>query len=305
MQIEGILPVIPTPFRDGEFDAESFRRLLDHILPYADGYTLLGSTGEAPSLTTQERMDIAAAALALTPDDKTVVVGINHTVLEESQQLAQHAARHGAGAVLFAAPYYFPNSEEGLGAHLRELATAIDIELVFYDNPVPNATPVTAEQILRYAAAIEPLNTVKLTDHTVDKVAAWQAAGLRVHGGDDCILFRYLWAGVDGMMVIAPALFPAAFRETWDRLRAGDGAGALDVLSAEVLPFVHVFGIGDEIPTTKALLREIGIFASDELRLPLVGVDESRRELLVEAYGLCRQRTQRRLGEDAAAVAQG
>lgn len=295
MTIDGILPVIPTPLRDGAFDAASFGRLLDHMLPHVDGYTLLGSTGEAPSLTTGERMEIAAAALEMTPQDKRVVVGISHTSLPESVELAQHAQRHGAAAVLFAAPYYFPNSRAGLGDHLAELGAAIDCELVFYDNPAPNATPVSAEQILEYASRIERLNTVKLTDHGLDKVAAWRAAGLRVLGGDDPILFRYLDAGVDGMMVIAPAIFPAAFRETWDRFRAGDAHGALDVFSSEILPFLHVFGIGDEIVTTKGLLAEIGIFSSEEVRLPLVGVDPARRDLLARAHRLCVQRTERRL----------
>jgi 4-hydroxy-tetrahydrodipicolinate synthase len=300
--IEGILPVIPTPLRDGEFDAESFGRLLDHILPHVDGYTLLGSTGEAPSLAAAERMEIAAAALAATPDDKTVVVGVSHTALEEAQQLAAHAERHGAAAVLFTAPYYFRNTVEGLGAHLAELASAIDIELVFYDNPAPSGTPVTAEQIIRYVAQIEQLNTVKLTDHAIEKVAAWQACGLRVLGGDDPILFRFLAAGVDGVMVIAPAVFPAAFGEVWRRFRSGDVLGALDVFSAEILPFLHVFGIGDEVATTKALLAGLGVFESDELRPPLTAVDPHRRDLLMHAYRLCEARTETRYGVVSGAV---
>lgn len=302
MDIEGILPVIPTPFERGEFDAASLQRLLDHMLPHVDGYTLLGSTGEAPSLTAEERMEIAAAALSMTPTDKKVVVGVSHTALEVSLRLAEHAERHGAAAVLLAAPYYFPNTRAGLEAHLAELGSAINCELVFYDNPAPTATHVTAEQMLAYAARIERLNTVKLTDHALDKVAPWRGAGLRVLGGDDPILFRYLTAGVDGVMVIAPAVFPAAFRETWRRLRSGNSVAALDVFSAEILPFLHVFGIGDEIATTKALLAEIGIFASDETRLPLTPVDADRRALLRQAYRLCESRTANRRPRTAEAV---
>lgn len=298
MTIEGILPVIPTPFDgEGAFDAASFQRLLDHMLPHVDGFTLLGSTGEAPSMTTRERMEIAAAALAMTPEDKTVVVGVTHTSLEDSVLLARHAKEHGAAAVLFAAPYYFPNTRAGLGSHLERLGASIDLELVFYDNPAPNATHVSAEQVVEYAARVERLNTVKLTDHGLDKVAIWQQAGLRVHGGDDPILFRYLDAGVDGVMMIAPALFPEAFAETWRRQRDGDGEGALDVFSAEVLPFSHVFGIGDEIVTTKALLAEIGVFGSPEVRLPLQRTDARRLELLAQAYRICRARTEARIGE--------
>ena len=74
MNVQGILPVIPTPFRDGRFDPASFERLIEHMLDSVDGYVVLGSTGEAPSLTTEERCAIADFALAKTPPDKTVVV---------------------------------------------------------------------------------------------------------------------------------------------------------------------------------------------------------------------------------------
>ena len=122
MLVRGLLPVIPTPFVAGAFDPGSFGRMLDHMLPALDGYTLLGSTGEAPSLSTRERMEIAEAALAMTPADKTVVVGISHTSADESIALARHAHDHGAAAVLCSAPYYFDNCAAGLLAYFRTLA---------------------------------------------------------------------------------------------------------------------------------------------------------------------------------------
>jgi 4-hydroxy-tetrahydrodipicolinate synthase len=87
-------------------------------------------------------------------------------------------------------------------------------------------------------------------------------------------------------MMIAPAIFPAAFRETWDLVRAGDLVMALSVFAARILPFVHVFGIGDEIATSKALLEDIGVFTSAELRPPLEPVSPERRMLLRLAYEL-------------------
>jgi 4-hydroxy-tetrahydrodipicolinate synthase len=296
MTISGVLPVIPTPMKDGAFDAASLRRFLDHMLPFVDGFTLLGSTGEAPSMSTAERMEIAEQVLAMTPDDKRVVVGVTDTALGESIRLARHAGEHGAAGVLCASPYYFPNTSRGLGEYLEALADATDVEIVFYDNPTPTQTVVAAEQIVEYARRIPRLNTVKLTDHALEKIPVWQDAGLQVHAGDDPILFRFLRAGVDGAMVIAPAVFPAAFREVWDRRAAGDLPGALEVFSEEIAPFLHVFGLGDEIATSKAILADVGVFASAETRLPLRATDADRRELLVQAYRLCTQRTEQRTG---------
>ena len=288
--INGILPVLPTPFLEGRFDPESFQRLLDEMLDHVDGYTLLGSTGEAPSMTTQERATIAEQALAMTPTDKTVVVGVTHTSIADSVALARHAQAHGAKGVLCALPYYFANSPGGALRYLRELDAALTIHLVLYDNPVPTNTDLAAETVISWARELEHPRTVKLTDHDLGKVPRWQEAGLSVLAGDDPILFRYLAAGVDGAMVIVPALFPEPFRRTFDLAKQGALAPSYEAFATEILPFTHVFGIGDEIATTKALLAMLGVFASDELRPPLEPTSPDRRDLLRIGHELATRR---------------
>ncbi len=284
MAVRGILPVIPTPFANGRFDEASFERLLEHMLAGVDGYTLLGSTGEAPSLTGEERESIAERALALTPDTKSVIVGVTHTSVGESIRLARHAQAHGAAGVLCASPYYFQNTSDGLRRFFTELDAALEIELVLYDNPAATKTMLNVDHVIAWAAELQHLHTLKLTDHDLSKIPRLQEAGIAVMAGDDPILFRYLDAGVDGAMVIAPAVFPVAFRRAWDLIASGDAAAAMRIFAGEILPFLHVFGVGDEIATTKAMLAHLGIFASDELRPPLVPVDDARRTLLRLAY---------------------
>jgi len=287
MPIEGILPVIPTPFLDGEFDGPSFQRLLEHMLPSVDGYTLLGSTGEAPSLPVAERRRIAELALAMTPADKRVIVGVSHTCARDSVELALHAQEHGAAGILCAAPYYYANTPDGVFAHLAQIDAAISIDLIFYDNPLATKTKLSSSDVLAWADRLEHMSAVKLTDHDLGKVADWQQRGLSVLAGDDVIFLRYLAAGVDGAMVIAPALFPEAFRSIWELIQAGSVQEALALAGRRILPFLHVFGVGDEIATTKALLAHIGVFASEELLSPLRPVSAARRLLLHEAYAAC------------------
>jgi 4-hydroxy-tetrahydrodipicolinate synthase len=289
--LEGILPVIPTPFHDGRYDRVSFERLLDEMLPHVDGYTLLGSTGEAPSLSVEQRIEIAEHALSVTPSDRAVVVGVTHTSLTDAERVARHAQEHGAAGLLCAAPYYFPNTPDGIRSYLSTLDQAIEIELVFYDNPVSTKTKIQIPDPITWAGEIESLKAVKLTDHDLTKVEAWQRAGLRVFGGDDPIAFRYIAAGVDGMMVIAPAIFPEPFRQTWDLARAGDLDGAFGIFSAEILPFLHVFGIGDEIATTKELLELRRVFRSGEVLPPLEASTPERRGLLDMADQWVRRQT--------------
>jgi 4-hydroxy-tetrahydrodipicolinate synthase len=297
MTVTGVLPVIPTPFSDGVFDAASFSRMLDHMLGSVDGYTLLGSTGEAPSMTTAERMAICEYALSNTPKDKRVVVGITHTSVADGIELAEHAQSRGAAAVLCAVPYYFENSRNGPLGYLRSLDAILEVPLVLYDNPVATKTQLDADQVSEWASHLSHLTAVKLTDHDLSKVGAWQARGLTVLAGDDPIAFRYLEAGVDGVMIIAPLLCPDAFRAVWDRVREGNVAGAYAVFAEEILPVLHVIGIGDEIATTKAILAERGVFASRELRVPLEPSTPERRRLLSIAAEIARRATASRLLE--------
>ncbi|HST42949.1 MAG TPA: dihydrodipicolinate synthase family protein [Conexibacter sp.] len=295
MPISGVLPVIPTPFRDGVFDHASFQRLLDHMLPWVDGFTLMGSTGEAPSMPDRHRKQIVEQALALTPSDKTVVVGVSHTSAVASADLALHAQEHGARGVLCCSPFYFANSPDGILAHLATVDAAIEIDLVLYDNPFTTKTPLQADWVVAWSRELERLRSVKLTDHDLSKIAVWRDAGLSVLAGDDPILSQFLAAGVDGAMVIAPAVLPESFATVWEKVRGGDLDGGLQVLSTELAPFIHAFGIGDEIATTKALFAEVGIFDSGELMAPLQAVAPERAQQLKQAWELGRDAAQVRL----------
>ncbi len=290
--LHGLLPVIPTPFLAGRADEDSLCRFLDYFLPWLDGYTLLGSTGEAPSLTTAERMRIAEVAMRHTPPGKTVVVGVSHTSVEDSLALARHAQSIGARGVLCAAPYYFTNSAPGTLRFLRTLDDALDIELVLYDNPVATGFQLAAETVCEWAGLLSNLHTVKLTDHDLAKIDTWHDAGLTVLAGDDPIAFRYLAAGADGAMMIAPCIFPEAFSRLWQLLRAGDVEAAYEVFAAQVLPLIHVFGIGDEIATSKAVLKDMGLFASAEVLPPLVEASPARSELVRLGYRVAIGRAQ-------------
>jgi 4-hydroxy-tetrahydrodipicolinate synthase len=294
MTVTGVLPVVPTPFESGAFDVESFERMLDHALGALDGYCLLGSTGEAPSLTVEQRMDIAERAMGITPSDKDVVIGVSHTSVEESIRLARHAQEHGARAVLCSVPFYFSNSPDGIFRHLQRLDEALEIDLVLYDNPMATKTFLQADWVIEWSQRLEHLRSVKLTDHALDKIGAWQAAGLTVLAGDDPILLQYLAAGVDGAMVIAPVVLPESFRATWDLVGDGELEEAMTIFARELAPFIHALGIGEEISTTKALLADIDVFSSSEVLVPLWPVSEERRRLVRLAFELGREAEQAR-----------
>lgn len=288
MKISGSLPVVPTPFYENRIDFDSFHRLREHLFPELDGYTILGSTGESVSLSFEERCALMKFAAENTPPGKTVVAGLTHTNLEEAIRLARYAADVGIHAGLIPCPYYFPNSFPMVLEFLRALDRASPLNLVLYDNPVYTKTWLRASELLAIVESCTRLKSVKMTDHDLDKIIALKERGVTVFSGDDVVAFRSLLLGVDGSMIIAPAVFPAEYQETVHLLAAGQTAQALRRFSESILPFIHLFGMGDEIVNTKALFHHLGIFRSPEARLPLLPCTPERLREVVMAYELCK-----------------
>jgi 4-hydroxy-tetrahydrodipicolinate synthase len=287
--LSGTLPVIPTPFIEGEIDYPSFKKMLEFFLPFADGYTLSGSTGESPSLTQHERMELVEFAMKHTPKDKTVVVGINHTSSKNAIELAQHAQSCGAKGCLVPSPYYFANSQGGVFEYLKQIDDEVNLELVFYDNPYSTKTFWRASELAELADKLKHMTALKITDHNIEKIA-WLKANttLSVFAGDDVVLFRSLMLGADGCMVIAPIIRPRAYQESWKLLKQNRVAESYRLYCEQVLPFIHVFGVGSEIAATKAIYKHLGIFSSDEVRAPLTACDETWRSQLITSYEVCR-----------------
>lgn len=290
-KLRGSLPVIPTPFLEDRLDFDSLSRLFEHIFPEVDGCTLCGSTSEAVSLSTDERLELMRFGARNAPPGKIIIAGLTHTNLAEMIVLAHAAEELGVDGGLVPCPYYFPNSFEMVLEFFRALDRATSLPLVFYDNPAYTKTPVSAEQILQMFEVCKHLVGVKLTDHSLDKITVLRAAGIDVCAGDDVTAFRSLLLGATGSMIIAPAVFPAAYQETVRLLDGGNAREALRIFSQGVLPFIHLFGPGDEVSVTKALFHHLGIFRSDATRLPLLHCTSARLDQVAMAYDLCQAGT--------------
>jgi len=288
VKLRGSLPVIPTPFFKGKIDYESLLRLFEHLFPHLEGCTLCGSTGEAVSLSLDERLELMQFAARNTPPGKSVVVGLTHTRLEAMVQLARRAEELGIQAGLVPCPFYFPNSFPMVLEFFKALDQSSGLSLVLYDNPLYTKTFLRAEEIDRLLGACRHFEAVKMTDHDLDKITTLKTKGsVVVFSGDDVVAFRSLLLGVDGSMIIAPAVFPEAYQKVVALIRENAASQALKVFSERILPFIHLFGPGDEVSNTKALYKHLGIFRSDEVRLPLLPCSPTRFREVVMAYELC------------------
>src|SRR5262249_40602976 len=149
------------------------------------------------------------------PPGKTIVVGLTHTHLEEMIRLARRAEELGVHGGLVPCPFYFPNSFAMVLEFFKALDRGSNLDLILYDNPLYTKTFLRTQEITRLVEGCVHLKAVKMTDHELEKITALkQDRNVIVFCGDDVVAFRSLLLGVDGSMIIAPAIFPQAYQKT-------------------------------------------------------------------------------------------
>ena len=166
----GIIPPIVTPLRSrDELDAAGLERLIEHILAGGvHGLFVLGTTGEAPSLSYRLRRELIERTCRQVAGRVPVLVGITDTAIGEAVHLADFAANAGAQALVLAPPYYFPNSQPELLAYVQHLAPELPLPLFLYNMPTHTKTIFEVETVRR---AMEIPNIVGLKDSSASMVS--------------------------------------------------------------------------------------------------------------------------------------
>jgi 4-hydroxy-tetrahydrodipicolinate synthase len=137
MRPEGSWVAIPTPFtEDDEIDYGGFQRLIDFQVQHgSDGLLLMGSTGESPSLTTDERREILDRLLPYAADKIPVFAGTTCGNTKQTIELSRYAEQAGADGLLLVVPPYLKPTQDGLYGHFKAVAQAVDIPVAIYNNP--------------------------------------------------------------------------------------------------------------------------------------------------------------------------
>jgi 4-hydroxy-tetrahydrodipicolinate synthase len=257
-----VLTAMVTPFDDaGALDLDGARALARWLQAQGnDGLVIAGTTGEAPTLTDDERLSlIAAVAEAVTIP---VVAGTSTNDTAHSVHLTAQARALGAAGVLAVCPYYNRPSQAGLLAHFTAVAGATDLPVVVYDIPVRTGRKINTATLLRLAREVPNITALKDAAGNPGETArliAEAPSGYDVYSGDDALTLPLLAVGAVGMIGVATHWCAPEARELFDAWAKGDVDLARRVNARMVESFS--FETGDDAPNpqpTKALLRGIG-----------------------------------------------
>ncbi|MBA2476814.1 MAG: 4-hydroxy-tetrahydrodipicolinate synthase [Actinobacteria bacterium] len=265
-----VLTAIVTPFaRDGAVDLDAFRALARYLVEHgSDGIVVTGTTGEAPTLSDDERFELYAAAVDEVGDRATVIAGTGTYSTAHSVHLTERAHELGVDGCLVVTPYYNKPPPRGIVEHFRAIAAASDLPLVAYNIPgrvVLNMEPETLLQL----AEIPTVRAVKQANADLGQARRIvEETGLDLYAGDDDLILPFLELGGLGGVCVHTHVAGPQVRELITRYRAGDLAGAR-ALDRELGPALDILKVAPNPIAIKAALNLLGHEVGG-LRLPLV-----------------------------------
>jgi 4-hydroxy-tetrahydrodipicolinate synthase len=283
-----ILTAIVTPFKaDGSVDVDRFRELARHLVDNgSDGLVVTGTTGEAPTLSDDERLTLYAAAVEEVGDRATVVAGTGTYSTSHSIHLTERADEIGVDAFLVVTPYYNLPPQRAIVAHFRAIAAATAKPVVAYNIPGRVVRNIEPETITRLAE-IPNVVAVKQANADLDQARHIVESGLDLYAGDDDLILPFLELGGRGGICVHTHVVGPQVAELVRRFRAGDldGARALD---QELRPSIELLRVTTNPIAIKAALAMVGQDVGG-VRLPLVEATDEEREAIrgcLERLGL-------------------
>jgi len=269
-----VLTATVTPFdADGKVDFDRYAELCAYLVDNgSDGVVVNGTTGEASTLSEEERVGLIRAAVESIGDRATVVAGTGTNSTAHSIHLTEQAHEAGAHAVLVVTPYYNKPPQRGIVAHFEAVAAATDRPVVVYNIPgrcVINIEPETMAEL----AEIPNVTAVKQSNDDIAQAQRIVELGLDLYAGDDNLVLPFVEIGGLGGVCVHTHIVGPQVKELIRLVREGEIEAARQV-EEELAPAYELIGVVTGPIQMKAALNLLGQDVGG-LRLPLVEASES------------------------------
>jgi 4-hydroxy-tetrahydrodipicolinate synthase len=285
-QISGVIPAMVTPFApDGALDVDAARGLARRLVDRGcHGLVVAGTTGESPTLTDGEKIELLEAVRDEVGGEATVIAGTGSNDTRHSCELTARACKHGADAVLIVTPYYNKPNETGLRAHFAAVSQAAgDTPVILYN--IPSRSVINLPPSLLADLAAEHVNIVAVKQANNEDLGPIE--GLEILAGNDDVFARTLGFGGAGGILVAANVAPERMCELYDAAVSGDAdrAAALD---SALKPLYAVMSVAPPAVSAKTALELLGVIEA-HARLPMAPASDEERESIratLEEQGL-------------------
>ncbi|MEC7800420.1 MAG: 4-hydroxy-tetrahydrodipicolinate synthase [Verrucomicrobiota bacterium] len=283
--LHGVHTALITPMKDGGVSYGDLEKLISmQIAGNVSGLVPCGTTGESPTLSKDEHIEVIQKTIDITQGKLPVIGGTGANSTKEALFLTEKADNAGADAFLVVAPYYNKPSQEGLFQHFSQIAERTEKPIVLYSIPSRCGIEISTQTVLRLRDKFPHVCALKEAGGRSSKVSETVVSldsDFTVLSGDDGLTLPFIACGAKGVVSVASNLIPKTVASLVTEAMNGRFSEAREIHLEKYQFFSDIFCEPNPVPI-KALMHLKGIISSPEVRLPLCPPMPSNMELLKE-----------------------
>jgi 4-hydroxy-tetrahydrodipicolinate synthase len=271
-----------TPFKDGQVDAEGFKRFVDwQISEGTNGLVPVGTTGETPTLSHEEHMAVVDLCVKAARGRVPVVAGAGSNSTDEAIMLTRFAKQAGATATLHSTGYYNKPTQEGLYLHFKAISDAVDLPIIVYNVPGRTVVDIHAATFARICDLKNVVGIKDATGNMQRQSEHRQLLGDRfiALSGDDASTLGFYAHGGGGAISVTSNVAPRLCAEFHAKCATGDYATAL-ALHDRLMPLHDTLFCETSPAPVKYAAWRLGLIGSPECRLPLAPLSDAGRRTI-------------------------
>ena len=278
----GTFTALVTPFRNGGVDDSAFKKLIEtQIAAGITGVVAIGTTGESPTLSHEEREQVIRLSVATANKRCLVFAGTGSNATQHAIADTKLAEKLDVDGALLVAPYYNKPSQEGLFRHFKAIADATSLPIMLYNIPGRCSVDILPETVARLAKECRNIVSIKEASGSVERVGDLRrrlSESFTILSGDDSLTLPFMAVGAAGVVSVASNLFPSEVCALVRACESGELKSAA-TLHRKLLPlFKDLFIEPNPVPVKTAL--EWRGSMSGEVRLPLCEMSEANQARL-------------------------
>jgi len=290
MDFGRLITAMVTPFNEQlEIDWDATGRLIDELIEVqkSDSLVVCGTTGESPTLTEEEKLELFRFAVRRAAGRAKIIAGTGSNDTAHSIHLSKLAEQTGVDGLLLVAPYYNKPNQEGLYRHFKAIAESTSLPVVLYNVPGRTVVSLSSETTLRLAELPNVVATKECVSvEQATEIAAGAPDGFRVYSGDDAITLPMLAVGAHGVVSVASHVVGSEMKAMIEAYLDGRVAEAARI-NARLFPiFNGLFKCPHPVPNPVAVKYALGLKGQPVggVRLPLVDASEPERAFIEKLF---------------------
>lgn len=288
MNFGQIVTAMVTPFNEhGDIDFEATRNLVEHLIANGtDGLVVSGTTGESPTLTTEEKVQLFKFVVKVVEGRVPVIAGTGSNNTRESVELTKLAEDIGVDGVMLVAPYYNKPSQEGMFQHFQTIATATSLPIMLYNVPGRTMSNIAVDTVVRLAA-IPNIVAIKEASGDLDAMAEIierTPTGFSLYSGDDGLTIPVLSIGGIGVVSVAAHIVGNEMQTMIKNFKMGNIKDAASD-HRKLLPVMNALFAAPNPSPLKAALNLKGVQVGG-VRLPMIPLNDGQLHTLQRTLSL-------------------